>query len=210
MKPASAKAKGRLQPFRTYSTKTTVDEFGRECTRCSTYKTWDSFRKNAKSKTGYQEACKQCVKEKRGKRDLKKEKSNEKLKREALKKIDPFLVKARDLRSRLLARFSKDQTAYKQTTPTTVELYEWLKKHDLVCAYSGQQLTIDSITVDHRTPIARSGTNELDNLAICSHHMNTAKGSMTEYEFRMLLDLVKTWEDGGASLLRRLKQGHFG
>jgi 5-methylcytosine-specific restriction endonuclease McrA len=103
-----------------------------------------------------------------------------------------------------------EQQAHKQTTPTTTELYDWLKGSDLRCVYSGMQLTIDNITVDHRTPIARGGTNELTNLAICSHHMNTAKGSMTEYEFRVLLELISGWDDKGASLLKRLKQGHFG
>lgn len=200
----------RLQPFREYSTKTKVDENGRECTRCGHYKDWSFYRKSASNKTGYQETCKQCRKEGRGKRDITKEKSHAKKKRQELKVLDPFLVKARDLRSRLLSRFTKEQQAYKQTTPTIPELYEWLKTHSLVCAYSNEQLTIDNITVDHRTPISRGGTNELENLAICSHHMNTAKGSMSEYEFRTLLEVISKWEDNGIGILRRLKQGKFG
>lgn len=200
----------RFKSTRKYSAKTDITNEGRVCTRCLVFKEWSFYRKAAKTKTGYQETCKSCRKEKRPKRDIVKEKVAAKIKRDALKKTDPYLVKARDLRSRLLSRFSVEQQAYKQTTPTTQELYEWLKGHDLVCVYSSEQLTISNITVDHRTPIARGGTNELSNLAICSHHMNTAKGSMTEYEFRTLLDLIYKWEDQGKSLLKRLKQGYFG
>jgi 5-methylcytosine-specific restriction endonuclease McrA len=94
--------------------------------------------------------------------------------------------------------------------PTTEEIYAWLTGHSLVCEYSGIKLDVSDITVDHRTPIARGGTNELENLAICSNHMNTAKGRMNEYEFRSLLKIIKHWEDGGQGILKRLKQGHFG
>jgi 5-methylcytosine-specific restriction endonuclease McrA len=193
-----------------YARKTDVDENGRVCTRCLRYKTWDNYRKNTKAKTGHQETCKSCRKEGRGKRDIKQEKQQASKRREVLKKLDPFLVKARDLRSRLLSRFKTDQQAFKQTTPTTEEIYAWLTGHSLVCEYSGIKLDVSDITVDHRTPIARGGTNELENLAICSNHMNTAKGRMNEYEFRSLLKIIKHWEDGGQGILKRLNQGHFG
>jgi len=40
-----------------------VDDLGRECTKCFTYKTWDNYLKNGKAKTGHQASCKQCKRE---------------------------------------------------------------------------------------------------------------------------------------------------
>jgi 5-methylcytosine-specific restriction endonuclease McrA len=62
--------------------------------------------------------------------------------------------------------------------------------------------------VDHRTPIARGGRHQLDNLAVSCAPCNSAKGKLTEAEFRQLLALVRTWHPAAAEdLLRRLRQG---
>jgi 5-methylcytosine-specific restriction endonuclease McrA len=39
-------------------------------------------------------------------------------------------------------------------------------------------------TLDHRHPISQGGRNTLDNLCLCCQKCNTAKGDMTEEEFR--------------------------
>lgn len=123
------------------------------------------------------------------------------------KPIDPILAKARSLRSSLLRRVKPE---FKEDTPTINELEKWLRRSSYICYYSLEPLTFEQITIDHKVPLNRNGTNKIENLCICSSAMNTAKGSMTEDEFRSLLELIKTWEDGGESIIRRLRQGFFG
>lgn len=151
--------------------------------------------------------CKECTNTKRKTQDRTKEKLSSKARAAKLKKENPYLYKARSARSKLLSRVASE---IKNTTPTVDELYAWLTSQKLVCYYSGVELDLFKLHIDHKTPLARGGTNELSNLCLASHHMNTAKGRMTEKEFWQLLKLVSKWEDKGESLLRRLKQGHFG
>ena len=178
------------------------------CTKCLKYKIWNDFFTSSKTATKKQSECKECKLNKRqGTRNYDRELYSAKKRRQQIKKEKPILYKARDLRSRLLSR-SKDP-GIKQTTPTVLELEKWLTKDSYICYYSGIDLKLDEVTVDHKIPLNRGGTNELDNLCICSNHMNTAKGTMTSEEFIELLLLIQKWEDNGARLLRRLKQGYF-
>jgi len=125
-----------------------------------------------------------------------------------LKKTDPYLLKSRRIRSQLYRRFPKGHPL-KASTPTQAEILVWLKSQEIKCYYSGAPLTLDTIQIDHKIPVARGGSNILSNLCISSAHMNLIKGSMTDYEFKSLLALASTWEDRGEGLFRRLKQGHF-
>lgn len=123
------------------------------------------------------------------------------------KPIDPILLKARSLRNSLLGRVPE---SLKETTPTIKELHKWLTLPAYICYYSLEPLEFEAINIDHKIPLQRGGTNIIDNLCICSSSYNRAKGTLTEHEFRSLLELIKTWEDKGESLIKRLKQGHFG
>ena len=206
MKPSSAKAKVKVKNPNKF--KTQIDEHGRVCTKCLQYKPWDEFFASNKTATKKQSECKKCKHEnKKGTRNYERELYCAKKHKQKIKKENPILYKARNLRSRLLAR-TRDP-GIKQTTPTVKELETWLNRDAYICYYSGITLSLNDLTVDHKFPLTRGGTNELDNLCICSNHMNTAKGTMTSEEFMDLLLLVKKWEDGGARLLRRLKQGYF-
>lgn len=51
------------------------------------------------------------------------------------------------------------------------------------CYFCKNQITIDSIEIDHLTPISRGGTNEYSNLAGCCAGCNKAKATRTEAEF---------------------------
>lgn len=188
--------------------KTHYDNFGRVCTKCLEYKEWGNFFVAKKTASGHQSECKKCKVEKRKtNRNYTKEKYSAKKNKQKVKKENPILFKARQLRSSLLSR-SKDPEI-KKGTPTVQELEAWLTREKHYCHYSGIQLTIEKITVDHKTPVSRGGNNSLENLCIASHHMNTAKGKMNEKEFFQLLKLVSKWEDKGESILKRLKQGWF-
>jgi len=188
--------------------KSEVTETGRVCTKCLLFKTWNNYRTNNKViGTKKQSSCKQCGKEKRKTVGRTKEQVTKKARQKHIKKTTPLLYKARGIRSKLLARVTGD---LKLTTPKTEEILEWLLNTPLVCYYSGEPLDLFKMHVDHKTPLVSGGTNELTNLCLASHHMNTAKGRMNEEEFLQLLELISHWEDRGQSLLRRLKQGRFG
>lgn len=52
-----------------------------------------------------------------------------------------------------------------------------------VCYYCGERIT-GKKTIDHKTPSARGGTNENENLVLCCVHCNTQKNDKTEEEYR--------------------------
>lgn len=55
------------------------------------------------------------------------------------------------------------------------------------CTYCGYHGTSRTLEVDHRTPLARRGTNDPSNLVTACWRCNREKGTMTEYEFRWRL-----------------------
>lgn len=192
--------------------KTTVDADGRQCTYCLEYKPWSAFYVASKTYTGKQSCCKVCKTTNHPKR-LYKEKENKAYiaRRKFLKSNDPIELKARDIRSRLLTR-ERQHPHIAGTTPSKAEIKQWLEDQmPLVCYYSGEPLKItDKYHVDHKMPVQRGGTNLLSNLCICSSRMNTAKGGLTDHEFKELLDLISSWDGGGERLLRRMRQGFYG
>ena len=185
--------------------KTKVDKNGRVCTKCEEYKTWDNFSNSKKTVTGKASSCKVCnnkhTKATRPKRNTKTERESNRASREFLKKNDPLKLKARNLRSGMRARSTENLYV-----PAAKEIEEWLKGiKNFVCYYTGVPLKYTDFSVDHKQPLNRGGTNTLDNLCICTKQINTTKGTMTEKEFKSLLKFLEKWEDGGASLLRRLR-----
>lgn len=89
--------------------------------------------------------------------------------------------------------------------PSLDDLEAWLRAQPLRCAYTHRPLTLDTMTIDHRTPLDRGGDHALGNLALATSQANAAKGTMSADEFHALLDLMALWPDRGASVLRRLR-----
>lgn len=46
---------------------------------------------------------------------------------------------------------------------------------------------IDTVTIDHRMPVSRGGTDDLENLVASCHGCNQSKRAMSEAEFRAYL-----------------------
>lgn len=188
--------------------KTYFDDAGRVCTACSTYKLWDQFRPDHRVVLKHTSKCKQCYKEARKTVSRKSELYSAKKHKLAIKKADPFRWKASNIRTSLLNRAVNAEM--KINTPSREEIEQWLHAQEpLICYYSREPIKILDITIDHKVPLNRGGDNSFSNLVVASHHMNTAKGTMTDKEFIALLNLISTWEDKGKKLLTRLKQGHF-
>ena len=52
------------------------------------------------------------------------------------------------------------------------------------CNYCGIKLGIRYLHVDHKTPVARDGSDRMSNLQLLCSPCNTRKGDMTDGEFR--------------------------
>ena len=69
--------------------------------------------------------------------------------------------------------------AYRITLADIKKLYAAEK-----CYYCDKELAEGEKTVDHKLPVSRGGTNELQNLAICCQQCNSQKKDRTEEEYR--------------------------
>lgn len=188
--------------------KSFFNEKGRECTACGEFKEWNQFSKTKKTITGRVSICRSCKRAKRrSTRNYPLERYSAKKRRQLIREIDPLLAKARQTRQSLLRR--TNELNPKDSIPSSKEIESWLKSLELKCYYSGEVLSANKLVIDHKTPLSRGGLSQIDNLCICSHHMNTAKGTMNENEFKQILNLIRRWEDKGKELLKRLKQGYF-
>lgn len=56
------------------------------------------------------------------------------------------------------------------------------------CYYCAVLLALGDISVDHKNPVERGGTNGFFNLAVACIACNKAKGTMTEVEYRASLE----------------------
>ena len=194
------------------SLETEFDEDGRVCTSCGEYKLWEDYNKHSRSTTGRTSQCRRCKHKKRKSkgRDHRREAYCAKAHKKKLKGSDPHLLRGRNIRASLMNRarkFDLDMTEI----PTAEELKIWLVNQEpLQCYYSGNNVDLWSMHVDHKVPIRRGGNNTIKNLCVADPKMNSAKGMMTDKEFEELLRLVSKWDDGGEYILSRLRMGHFG
>jgi hypothetical protein len=121
-----------------------------------------------------------------------------------MKKANWCQYKASQLRSSWRTRAMKYGENL-DDVPTRAEIQAWLEAQlPISCYITGGFISTEVVEVDHKIPICRKGSFKLDNLGCTSRYYNNVKGSMTEEEFRGLLKLVKTWEDAGEALFKRL------
>jgi 5-methylcytosine-specific restriction endonuclease McrA len=68
---------------------------------------------------------------------------------------------------------------------------EWvalLKQFDFKCFYCHVELTKKTRTIDHKLPISRGGTNEIENLVPACRRCNLSKNSKTAEEFLAVIN----------------------
>ena len=122
-----------------------------------------------------------------------------------LKKANWTQWKASRLRSAWRARAKKIGIS-PDTIPTREEIQEWIEALiPFKCYITGVPLTKSEIEVDHKEATSRGGGFGLDNVGLTSKYYNSAKGDMSEKEFKQLLKLIDTWKDKGKSVLKRLR-----
>ena len=115
------------------------------------------------------------------------------------KRLSPLERKARSLQTswgKLGHKYSLDY------------LRELLISINDCCVYCGKVLEIFNVSIDHKHPRSRGGTNKKSNLVYCHLGCNKAKGDLTELEYLGLKDYcekVGIW----TSIFRRLRASGF-
>lgn len=61
-----------------------------------------------------------------------------------------------------------------------------LKKQEFSCFYCHRIVSARDATIDHKNPLSREGTHDIENLCVACMLCNSTKGSMTEEEFRKI------------------------
>lgn len=85
-----------------------------------------------------------------------------------------------------------DEKTTKQTV-TARSLLELIEKQQFMCALSGELLTPETASLDHKIPISKGGEHSLDNVAWVHRSINAAKGTMTIDEFILVCRKVTAY-----------------
>lgn len=93
------------------------------------------------------------------------------------------LEKARKL-NYYYAHFSKKYNLYKKDAyrVTLADIQNLYSAEN--CYYCKKNLTEGEKTVDHKLPVSKGGTNEMNNLVICCQTCNSKKSNQTAEEYR--------------------------
>jgi 5-methylcytosine-specific restriction endonuclease McrA len=79
---------------------------------------------------------------------------------------------------------------------------------DQPCPYSGVILDAKNFEVDHKIPLDRGGQFTLENSEVITGSSNSQKGSLTDIEFHMLMDLLAGFpKEAKRDVLKRLGTG---
>jgi 5-methylcytosine-specific restriction endonuclease McrA len=84
---------------------------------------------------------------------------------------------------------------------TPAEWLATLKSHEGRCTYCGDTTLIE---IDHRIPLIRGGSNLIANIVPACRRCNRRKGTLTETEFRALLQRERAQGGDGDGLGERL------
>ena len=127
-------------------------------------------------------------------------------------------AKASNFRNNCLTRADK-LGIDRANVPMPKEIEAWLLTYEsqlevsrkrlyLRCEYTNELVKIADIQIDHRTPIGRGGSFDVENLAITSGKINQRKGSLNQHEFLALMCLINTFESAAKTdVLTRLRRG---
>ena len=195
------------------------NEKTKKCVKCNEWKPFSSFAKNSKrsktSKLGVslQCYCRSCssklsrewAKENPEKRRLINKKS-------ALLHAEEEKAKKREMSPEKRAKKNKATAAWRKANMEKVLMWNRLRRHrdraagkvphrfeigmlmceqDARCTYC-QALLSGDFHIDHKTPVSRGGTNELDNLQLLCKTCNLKKSAKTHEEYSILTGYTAT------------------
>lgn len=109
--------------------------------------------------------------------------------RSAAMKVKKLMRRLTGIRSTMAARSAKYNVP---CTITVEELRDMAyAAYGTPCPYTGRILLIENMVFDHIIPISKSGPSTRENLQVISRFANTMKGSLTEDNFRLLLQWLE-------------------
>lgn len=109
--------------------------------------------------------------------------------RSAAAKVKKLMRRLTGIRSTMATRSAKYNVP---CTITVEELREMAYlAYGTACPYTGRTLLIDNMVFDHILPISKGGPSTRENLQVISRFANTMKGSLTEDNFRLLLQWLE-------------------
>jgi len=76
----------------------------------------------------------------------------------------------------------------KKISQTKIKILK--EQQDNKCFYCKQELNEETLTVDHKTPISRQGTDAIENLCLACKKCNLEKNNLTLEEFKMHLPML--------------------
>lgn len=77
------------------------------------------------------------------------------------------------------------------------DILRLLKEQCYRCAYTGDELTPQTVSADHLIPVASGGTHELSNIRLVTRQINQMKGTLGFEEFVVLCRKVAEYADRG-------------
>lgn len=174
---------------------------GRRCSKCGEWKPPSKFGPDRRTKDGLHPRCRSCVKDALEKgmirwRAARSEKAETNRRRardwaRAARQKDPEKFRRRDkeYRARHPERIQVIK-ARRRTAAGACSPSQWLAKCEFWgwrCYLCGAPLERKAVHMEHRTPVARGGSNWPANLAPACAPCNAAKSYKTEREYRELL-----------------------
>ena len=127
-------------------------------------------------------------------------------KRNLAKVVARIMKRTATVKNSLVARSKKYDVECNVTVDELRQLM--FDSYGTTCKYCDKILKIDNMVFDHIVPISKEGTSNIDNLQIICRTSNGMKGSLTEENFGILLEWLKTVPDELSRDIRiRLSKG---
>lgn len=106
-------------------------------------------------------------------------------KRNIAPKAKRMLKRITGVKSSMVSRSAKYNVECNVTVDELRQLA--LDAYGTPCRYTQRILTIDNLVFDHKIPISKGGSSNLDNIQIISKFANGIKGSLEEQDFLSLM-----------------------
>lgn len=109
------------------------------------------------------------------------------------KVVDKILRKIDSAKGSMQTRSKKYDVKYDISLDDLRELV--FESYGQKCKYCDKILTVKTMVVDHIIPLSKGGESSISNLQIICKTSNSMKGSLTEQNYKLLLEWLETVPD---------------